>query len=513
MNLVSSQEPEAPQIAGGAGPARTRTQTRRSKLVEETQQNEILPTGDEAEVREVREVREVVKRVAVVRDKAAKGTKGAATPGGAPHVEEVPTDEEKEEEREKEAAPAPKAHRRSGRVGGKRQDTATRLGEELDEVMARGVDRGEGTARGARRAGAPGATVQTYEEEIMEEGGEEEAGGDEGIAAEEPPGAQPRAAGAGAAKEGRTRGRRASQVAEPVSSIPGTEEMRPEELEETQAEEPPVPQEWVAATQEAIAEEGGGVDWTQQGMPGEQEGEIYHTPEDAAMGAPEEGEGAAAPAPVSETRQHGRGRGKMRSKPQGAPAAVEEEEGAGPTTPAKLLRGALAGVADTFRGVLPPVLGGTTTTTAAAAAREEAPAHPPEAARKPRPATKAPAAKVTKAPKKTRAPAASAPRQRGRKGGKRREESYKRYLFKVLKQIHPELGISSKAMSVMHTFVTDQFDRIVEEAARLTMVGKHKTLTAREVQTAVRLVLPGELAKHAVAEGKKAVGRTVGVNM
>jgi histone H2B len=36
-------------------------------------------------------------------------------------------------------------------------------------------------------------------------------------------------------------------------------------------------------------------------------------------------------------------------------------------------------------------------------------------------------------------------------------------------------------------------------------VNKKPTLTSREIQTAVRLVLPGELAKHAVSEGTKAV--------
>jgi len=34
---------------------------------------------------------------------------------------------------------------------------------------------------------------------------------------------------------------------------------------------------------------------------------------------------------------------------------------------------------------------------------------------------------------------------------------------------------------------------------------KKSTLTSREIQTGVRLLLPGELAKHAVAEGTKAV--------
>ena len=31
------------------------------------------------------------------------------------------------------------------------------------------------------------------------------------------------------------------------------------------------------------------------------------------------------------------------------------------------------------------------------------------------------------------------------------------------------------------------------------------TITSREIQTSVRLLLPGELAKHAVSEGTKAV--------
>jgi hypothetical protein len=40
---------------------------------------------------------------------------------------------------------------------------------------------------------------------------------------------------------------------------------------------------------------------------------------------------------------------------------------------------------------------------------------------------------------------------------------------------------------------------------QLCRVNKKPTLTSREIQTAVRLVLPGELAKHAVSEGTKAV--------
>merc|ERR1711964_678641 len=37
------------------------------------------------------------------------------------------------------------------------------------------------------------------------------------------------------------------------------------------------------------------------------------------------------------------------------------------------------------------------------------------------------------------------------------------------------------------------------------MGNKKSTISSREIQTSVRLILPGELAKHAVSEGTKAV--------
>jgi hypothetical protein len=113
-------------------------------------------------------------------------------------------------------------------------------------------------------------------------------------------------------------------------------------------------------------------------------------------------------------------------------------------------------------------------------------------------------------------------------------------------------------MSIMNSFVNDTFDRLANEAVRLARCvhwrsggrgvqavprargpqskhspapdgrpasatpppctvpcpsyprsllsyNKKSTLTSREIQTAVRLLLPGELAKHAVSEGTKAV--------
>ncbi|VAH32759.1 unnamed protein product [Triticum turgidum subsp. durum] len=133
-----------------------------------------------------------------------------------------------------------------------------------------------------------------------------------------------------------------------------------------------------------------------------------------------------------------------------------------------------------------------------------------------KPAAKKPAEEEPAAEKAEKAPAGKKPRaekraskeggeKRGRKKGKKSVETYKIYIFKVLKQVHPDIGISSKAMSIMNSFINDIFEKLAGEAAKLARYNKKPTITSREIQTSVRLVLPGELAKHAVSEGTKAV--------
>jgi len=124
-------------------------------------------------------------------------------------------------------------------------------------------------------------------------------------------------------------------------------------------------------------------------------------------------------------------------------------------------------------------------------------------------AEKAPAGKKPKAEKRLPAGKSAGKEggesKKGRKKGKKSVETYKIYIFKVLKQVHPDIGISSKAMSIMNSFINDIFEKLAQEAARLARYNKKPTITSREIQTSVRLVLPGELAKHAVSEGTKAV--------
>ena len=91
--------------------------------------------------------------------------------------------------------------------------------------------------------------------------------------------------------------------------------------------------------------------------------------------------------------------------------------------------------------------------------------------------------------------------QRRRKG----VQSYNSYIFKVMKQVHPETRISKKGIAIINNFVTDTFEKVALEASKLCRIHKGMTMGSRDVQSAIRLVLPGELAKHAVSEGTKAM--------
>ena len=118
------------------------------------------------------------------------------------------------------------------------------------------------------------------------------------------------------------------------------------------------------------------------------------------------------------------------------------------------------------------------------------------------PPKKAPATSEKPASKTTRKEKSSTD---AKKRHKRRVESFGIYIYKVLRQVHPETGISKRAMNIMNSFINDTFDRIALESSKLVRYNRRKTLSSREVQTAVKLLLPGELAKHAISEGTKAV--------
>ena len=88
------------------------------------------------------------------------------------------------------------------------------------------------------------------------------------------------------------------------------------------------------------------------------------------------------------------------------------------------------------------------------------------------------------------------------------KQSYKKYIYQVLKQVHPDVRIKPKTLTILDSFCNDLFERIAAEAEKLAKVRGKVTVSSLDVQTAViKLLIPGDLAKHAIAERTKAVAK------
>lgn len=138
---------------------------------------------------------------------------------------------------------------------------------------------------------------------------------------------------------------------------------------------------------------------------------------------------------------------------------------------------------------------------------------PPQEEEEPAEEEPAPTPVETPAPRRQRArtgakttatPARLAKAKTGRRRRAHRKESFKIYIHKVLKQISPTLGISSKAMAVMDNMMSDMFEGLASEAALLMRKDNGRTLTAREMAAAVKMRFNGDLRAHAMSEGAKA---------
>ena len=97
---------------------------------------------------------------------------------------------------------------------------------------------------------------------------------------------------------------------------------------------------------------------------------------------------------------------------------------------------------------------------------------------------------------------------KGKRSHRKPKQSWSRYISKVLKgAAKSKLTLSGTSMKILNSLVTDFADRLATEAASLARGAKKRTLGSREMQAAVRLTLPAELAKHAMAEGTRAVAK------
>ena len=85
--------------------------------------------------------------------------------------------------------------------------------------------------------------------------------------------------------------------------------------------------------------------------------------------------------------------------------------------------------------------------------------------------------------------------------------SFNIYIYKVMKTISSDVGISKKGMNVVNSLVKDMFDQIALEASKLVRYQKRKTLSSKDIHTAVKLLLPQDLGSHATMEGSKAIAK------
>lgn len=84
-------------------------------------------------------------------------------------------------------------------------------------------------------------------------------------------------------------------------------------------------------------------------------------------------------------------------------------------------------------------------------------------------------------------------------------QDYAGCIRKVLSQVHPDTGITEAAVAGVHARLSGTFEKLLR--ALLADAPADAPVTGAEVQAAVNLVIDGELAKHAVSEGTKAVAK------
>ena len=75
----------------------------------------------------------------------------------------------------------------------------------------------------------------------------------------------------------------------------------------------------------------------------------------------------------------------------------------------------------------------------------------------------------------------------------------------MLKNVHPNVGISGGARRIINQIVESLADYLATKIRELVMFESKVTITSREVQSAVRIYFPEELAKKAVSFGTKGV--------
>ena len=93
----------------------------------------------------------------------------------------------------------------------------------------------------------------------------------------------------------------------------------------------------------------------------------------------------------------------------------------------------------------------------------------------------------------------------GKAKGNRTRRTFTSFINRINKNAKHTQGLSSKAAKVLNSFAQDMLEKIGDQAASLCRATRSSTMKAAQVQAAVRMTLPADLAKHCISEASKAV--------
>jgi histone H2A len=93
----------------------------------------------------------------------------------------------------------------------------------------------------------------------------------------------------------------------------------------------------------------------------------------------------------------------------------------------------------------------------------------------------------------------------GKKRAKKTSRHFHTYNYRVLKQVHPDSGLNGHAAQILDSMMQNLARRLSDTALLVAHNNNSKTVTSRDVQTAVVLELSRNLTKYAKSQGTIAV--------
>ncbi|XP_042879232.1 histone H2B-like [Penaeus japonicus] len=90
---------------------------------------------------------------------------------------------------------------------------------------------------------------------------------------------------------------------------------------------------------------------------------------------------------------------------------------------------------------------------------------------------------------------------------RKRIESYRLYISRIVKDIEPNFGITRQGLNVMDNVTCDLFEELGRIAADFIKVGKRVTLSDRDVEAAIKLTISRDLRSDCIRQARAAVKR------